>query len=122
MAEGAVRQFESGPSLEGTFKPSVIEKLLHQMLQEKLQDKVYDQDNTPIWTRELSDEIRVELKKLGMDRYKFLVQVVVGEQRGAGVRMASRSLWDSKTDGLATASFVNEHLFCTATAIGIYLY
>jgi len=50
-----------------------------------------------------------------------MVQVVVGEQRGAGVRMGSRCLWDSVTDYKATETLVNDNLFAVATAFGVYL-
>ena len=40
---------------------------------------------------ELSKELREKLHKelgteLGLDRYKYVVQVVIGEQRGEGVK------------------------------------
>lgn len=59
---------------------------------------------------------------MNLPRYKFLVQVIIGEQRGAGVRMASRCFWDPESDGMATDTFINDTMFCTATAWGIYLY
>lgn len=70
-----------------------------------------------------------------------MVQVVVGQQRGAGVRMGSRCLWDSVTDNKASETLVNvsaalrpfparrhppallqDNLFAVATAYGVYLY
>lgn len=77
-----------------------------------------------------------------------MVQVVVGQQRGAGVRMGSRCLWDSITDNKASETLVNvrscpaaaslrllpalqhtasrwptqDNLFAVATAYGVYLY
>jgi hypothetical protein len=55
-------------------------------------------------------------------RYKFLVQCVIGENKGAGVRMGCRCLWDATTDKSATETFVNNTLFCVAVAFGVYLY
>lgn len=37
----------------------------------------------------LSDLIRNKLKGLGFERYKFIVQVVIGERREQGVRYAN---------------------------------
>ncbi len=45
--------------------------------------------------------------ELPFDRYKFVVQVVIGEQRGEGVRMASRCFWDSDSDNYASETFIN---------------
>lgn len=45
----------------------------------------------PLICAELSKELREKLHKelgteLGLDRYKYVVQVVIGEQRGEGVK------------------------------------
>ena len=55
-------------------------------------------------------------------RYKIVVEVVIGEQRGEGVRMGTRCLWDSDTDSYASDVFMNDSLFCCAAAFGIYYY
>ncbi len=36
-----------------------------------------------------------------------MVQVVMGEQRGEGVRMGTRCFWDADTDNYASETFVN---------------
>nr|CAD7202385.1 unnamed protein product [Timema douglasi] len=45
---------------------------------------------------------------LGFQRYKFMVQVILGEQHGAGVKTGARCLWDADTDNYASAIFINE--------------
>ena len=57
-----------------------------------------------------------------LDRYKFVVQVVIGEQRGEGVKMGCRCFWDASTDAYATEMFSNESIFAVAVAMGIYMY
>lgn len=44
---------------------------------------------------------------MNLARYKYVVQVVIGEQRGEGVRMGSRCFWDSETDNVASETYVN---------------
>jgi len=41
---------------------------------------------------------------MGLPRYKYMVQVIVGENKGEGVQIGSRCLWDSATDNMATES------------------
>ena len=41
------------------------------------------------------------------DRYKFVVQCVIGEQRGQDVKMSCRCFWDSDTDNYAQDVFTN---------------
>ena len=54
--------------------------------------------------------------------FQIVVEVVIGEQRGEGVRMGTRCLWDSDTDNFASDVFMNDSLFCCAAAFGIYYY
>lgn len=51
-----------------------------------------------------------------------MVQVVMGEQKGEGVRMGCRCFWDSDTDNYASETFTNDEMFCVATAFAVYLY
>uniref|UniRef100_A0AAX7SVX3 Uncharacterized protein n=1 Tax=Astatotilapia calliptera TaxID=8154 RepID=A0AAX7SVX3_ASTCA len=46
-------------------------------------------------------------KYSGFDKYKLVVQVVIGEQRGQGVKMSSRCFWDADTDSYAEDVFMN---------------
>lgn len=36
-----------------------------------------------------------------------MVQVVLGEQHGAGIKIGSRCLWDADTDNCASDIFIN---------------
>lgn len=36
-----------------------------------------------------------------------MVQVVLGEQHGAGIKIGSRCLWDADTDNYASDIFIN---------------
>ena len=53
-------------------------------------------------------------------RYKIIVQVVIGEQRGEGVNMAARCFWDAHADDHAQDTFKNESIFCVAAAFGAH--
>lgn len=44
---------------------------------------------------------------LGFQRYKYIVNVVLGEQRGAGVKTGTRCIWDAEADSYAYDNFVN---------------
>ena len=79
------------------------------MLTETLSDKQYTSAQAQEWTKQISDTIKDKLKgvekitwtdmytrlkhavvlprsDLSLDRYKYAVQVVIGEQRGEGVK------------------------------------
>jgi len=42
-----------------------------------------------------------------MDRYKIAVQVLVGENKGQGLRVTSKCLWDPTVDNSASYTFTN---------------
>ena len=47
------------------------------------------------------------VSELKLPRYKYLVQVTIGENKGAGVRCGARCFWDQTTDKLAQTHYVN---------------
>lgn len=96
--------------------------MIHVVLGEMLSGKTYDAEETTNWTKDIADTIKKRLKDMGHERYKFVVQVVIGEQRGEGVKMGCRCFWDSDTDNYAQDIFMNESLFCVAAAYGIFKY
>lgn len=100
----------------------IVKETIHNVLNEHLSGKSYDAEETTEWTRRISDDIKLKLKDLGYDRYKFVVQVVIGEQRGEGVKMGCRCFWDSDTDSYAQDIFMNDSIFCVAAAFGCFYY
>ncbi|KAK3596720.1 hypothetical protein CHS0354_025018 [Potamilus streckersoni] len=110
------------PNFQHKFRPVIVKECIHTVLQEQLADKQYQADEVMEWTKKISDDIKRKLKDMGYDRYKFIVQVVIGEQRGEGVKMGCRCFWDSDTDNYAQDIFMNDSLFCVAAAFGVFYY
>ena len=73
-------------------------------------------------TKAAADAIKARLKALGLPRYKFVVQLFVGENRGQGFKLATRALWDPVCDDMASESVVNDNLFAVAVVYGVYIY
>ncbi|KAM9503249.1 dynein light chain Tctex-type protein 2B isoform 7-T7 [Salvelinus alpinus] len=108
--------------MEGRFKAAVVKECIRDILREQLSGVQYDPDEVGVLSRSLADCIKDKLKDVGFDRYKLVVQVVIGEQRGEGVKMAARCFWDADTDSYAQDIFMNDSLFCVAAAFGSYFY
>uniref|UniRef100_A0A8C9NQP1 Dynein light chain Tctex-type 2B n=1 Tax=Serinus canaria TaxID=9135 RepID=A0A8C9NQP1_SERCA len=104
------------------FKSSTVKECIRAILKEKLANVQYIPEEMPELTKSLSDTIKDRLKKEGFDRYKMVVQVVIGEQRGEGVNMAARCFWDADTDSCAHDVFMNDSLFCVVAAFGCFYY
>ncbi|XP_075858762.1 dynein light chain Tctex-type protein 2B isoform X4 [Microcebus murinus] len=73
------------PVFQQRFRPSVVKECIHAVLKEELANAEYSPEETPQLTKHLSENIKDKLKEMGFDRYKMVVQVVIGEQRGEGV-------------------------------------
>ncbi len=115
-------KYQLRPSYKHSLHPRVVKDLISSLLSTHLKGKEYDQNETANWTKEIATAIKNALKELGLPRYKFLVQVIIGEMKGAGVRCGCRCLWDQQTDKVAEATFQNDTLFAVAVAFGVYLY
>lgn len=74
------------------------------------------------WTKTLADEISLKVKDLEMKRYKHVVQVVLGQQLGAGCKYIARCRWDAECDNQTSGEFKNATIFCIVTVFGLYLY
>ncbi|XP_010622306.1 tctex1 domain-containing protein 2 isoform X2 [Fukomys damarensis] len=110
------------PIFQQRFRPSVIKDCIHTLLKAELAGTEYSAEETPQLTKRLSENIKDKLKEMGFDRYKMVVQVVIGEQRGEGVFMAARCFWDADTDNYTHDVFMNDSLFCVVAAFGCFYY
>ncbi|XP_026179604.1 dynein light chain Tctex-type protein 2B [Mastacembelus armatus] len=110
------------PNHQHKFKPAIVKECIHEIVRERLSGVIYDPEQVPELSRSLADCIKDKVKNTGFDRYKLVVQVVIGEQRGQGVKMSSRCLWDADTDNYAEDVFLNDSLFCVVAVFGSYYY
>ena len=85
-----------------------------------MKDKEYDHAHAKNMAERIADEIKASVKGLSIPSYKIVVQTVIGQVQGQGVRVASKCLWDEQNDNFASFSFSNHSLFCTGIVFGIY--
>ena len=72
-------------------------------------------------SKTIADTIRTRVKaELNVSRYKFVVQVTIGQLKDQGVRITSRCLWDTQTDNYASVDYKNEHVWGSAMVFGLY--
>ncbi|GAB5362704.1 hypothetical protein AAMO2058_000820800 [Amorphochlora amoebiformis] len=116
--------YQIRPAFKRMFKPTQVKAIIRQVLETELKDKKYNAagDSVNKMTRHIAFTVKQKLKVLPMDRYKIMVQVVLGENKGAGVRMGCRCFWDSQTDRLAKEEYSNDDLWAVCVAFGVYLY
>lgn len=110
------------PNFQHKFRPVMVKEMIHFVLAENLAGKHYDPEQTTEWTKNICDTIKNKLQEMGYDRYKFIVQVVIAEQRGQGTKMVCRCFWDADSDNYAQDLYMNESLVAVAAAFGIFHY
>ncbi|VDK35053.1 unnamed protein product [Taenia asiatica] len=114
------------PEIYNRFRPSKVRDVMREILKQSLEDIKYEYEKMPVTlelTKGLSDKIRDELRNdPTYKRYTFLVQVVIGEQKGQGVKASCRCFWDSDSDNFAEVCHLTPTLFCVAIAFGVYNY
>mmetsp|Transcript_23723 Transcript_23723/g.48527 ORF Transcript_23723/g.48527 Transcript_23723/m.48527 type:complete len:120 (-) Transcript_23723:289-648(-) len=115
--------YEIRPAYKQRASSATMKGIIQKVLKENLEGKMYDKtQGEQLVTKKIADEIRTQLKELELPRYKYMVQVVIGEQRGEGIRAGCRTLWDQDTDCYANHTFISDQLFCVATAYAMFLY
>ncbi|XP_016106196.1 tctex1 domain-containing protein 2-like [Sinocyclocheilus grahami] len=121
--DAGVNTYLIRPNYKDKFKAGAAKECIREILrEEQLYGVQYDPEEVPALSRSLADSIKHKLRDVGFDRYKLIVQVDVGEQRGERVKMAARCFWDADTDRYAQDIFMNDSLFCVAAAFAVYYY
>lgn len=108
------------PRDEERFYPSIVKKLIKEVLEEKLEGQSYDDDNAQTLALDISSVVKMKCKELKIHRYKLIVQTIVGENQNQGVRVASKSLWNAKFDNYASASVMANDIFAICMVFGLY--
>jgi len=114
--------FKMQPDLQDRFNKKVVHSIIHTALGEFLSSVQYSEESVANLSKEMAEVIKARVKDLNYKRWKIVVQVLIGEQKGQGVYTGSRCIWDADCDDFATDMFVNDSLFCVASVFGIYFY
>ena len=88
-----------------------MKEIIQACLVERLTGTMYDGEKCNESAKVLSETIRGRLKNLGFQRYKFVVQVVIGERREQGIRYSWNQLLQAHTDSNGLMSCLKEAQF-----------
>ncbi|XP_011310097.1 tctex1 domain-containing protein 2 [Fopius arisanus] len=114
--------YQIRPQLSDKFKPQVVKEVIHDILHDYLATKSYTVDEVNKWSKSIADAIRNKVKELNYPQYRYVVNVVLGEHKGAGVKMGTRCIWDAEADSYAHESFKNDTMFCVACVYAVFYY
>ena len=103
------------------FYPSKVKHIVQNVIEGMLSEKEYDHAHAKHWAEQIVDTIRQNVKnECHIPNYKVVVQCVIGQVTGQGVRVASKCLWDDANDNYSSYTYQNASLFCTGIVFGIY--
>ncbi|BFF92748.1 tctex1 domain-containing protein 2 [Drosophila madeirensis] len=111
------------PAFGEMFPLPIVKNIMNSVMAEKLKDKTYDKDVAKTWTLEIADEVNQKIaSNPKVRRYKHVVQVMLGQELGAGGFYNSRCCWDCDCDTSVSEVFTNTSIFCVCTVFGTYQY
>jgi len=97
-----------------------VKDAIDSVLESQLKGLPYDPEKCKRMLPSIADEIKDKVKVLGFERFKLVCIVTIGQLNNQGIRVASRCLWDTENDRMATSSYCGNGLFATAAVFGIY--
>lgn len=102
------------------FQHHKVLQVVRDLLKERMEGQKYDPVKGAQTAKQLADDLREKIKALGYERYKLVVQVTLGQEKGQAMRIASRCLWDTKSDNFASDCYQNDSLYCVCQVYGLY--
>ncbi len=102
------------------FYPSKVKCCIEEVVIRNVKDREYEHATAKSLVETIVEQIKISVKGLNIPSYKIVVQAVIGEIGGQGVRIASKCLWDDANDNFASFTYSNNSLFCTGIVFGAY--
>lgn len=113
--------FKMPPENGHEFAPSQVESIVKDVLSNKLKYERYHSESCSKISQDICAAIKEKVKALGLQRYKIVTQVLIGQDTDQSVQMASRCLWNHSTDNFAAATYRNNSLYAIAIVYGVYM-
>lgn len=118
MAENT---YQLEPKEDERFLPGAVRRVIQDVFREKLENSTYEPLSAQATAAEVCGLIRQRMKaQLRIPRFKFAVQVVLAENKGQGLRVCSKALWDDQFDNYSTYTYTINNLIAVAMVFGCY--
>lgn len=113
--------YQLTPGDDYKFCSKQMERAIKEIMDEQLSKIEYNEKLCPTLAANLSSLIKERAKEFPWKRYRYVVQVVLGQNSHQAVQIGSRCIWDDKHDNFACVSFKSKTVFAVAACYGIYL-
>lgn len=113
--------FALGPRSDERFSEDKVKKIISDVLRFFLADGLtYDPKHCAKLACLMTEEIKSRVKELRYTRYKVVAYVVIGKVNGQGSHVASRGLWDTANDGMASVKMTIQDMFAVGVVFATY--
>lgn len=109
------------PDTEYRFRPYRIQPKVLEVLIDRLKDKTYDVATVNELVKDVTKNVHQLMRNFQLPRYKIVVQTVIAQKFGELIRIASRCLWDPKTDNMISVQYETKDLIAVVTVFALYL-
>ncbi|XP_063427872.1 dynein light chain Tctex-type 5-like [Mytilus trossulus] len=104
------------------FKSSKAKEILKDVVTTYInKNETYDPNMCKKSAPTMCDIIQEKLKDLQFPRYKYVVQVLMGQSSDQCLRSTSRCLWNTNTDDFAEFHYSVNDMFVSATVYAVFL-
>jgi len=108
------------PDDDYRFRPYKIQAKILEILVEELKGETYNPATVNELVKTVSRSVHQLMKNLQLPRYKIIMQTVITQKFDQLVRIASRCLWDQKTDNMLSVNYETKDMIAIVTVYAVY--
>lgn len=113
--------YKMEPSEDRKFSSYKVSSAIYNVLESYLADCEYEPEKCARLSKDLSALIKSRIREMDFERYKLVCTLSIGQNKGQGLEITSRFIWNTSTDNYATATYKNKDMFAVATVYGLYM-
>jgi len=108
------------PDNEYRFRPYKVQAKILEVLVEQMKDQIYNPANVNELVKDISRSVHHLMKNFQLPRYKIIIQTVIGQKNEQVLRIASRCLWDPKTDNMLSVNYETKDMIALVNVYAVY--
>lgn len=113
--------YKMEPDNEYCFRPYKLQDKIREVLIEQMKDQTYNPATVNDNIKDVSRNVHQLMKNIQLPRYKFIIQTIVGQKLDQILQIASRCLWDPKTDNMISVNYESKDMFSVVNVYAVYL-
>ena len=108
------------PDDEFRFRPYKLQAKILEVLVEQMKDQKYNPATVNDLVKNTSRSVHQLMRNFQLPRYKIVIQTTIAQKYDQLIRIASRCLWDQKTDNMLTVNYEGKDMTATVTVFAVY--